>query len=107
MKIRKSTMALLAAVMILPMLEAADTDTTLQRGQPKTQEQRTKDRAARDNMTFDEMKAKMSASIEKRAAEVKIAQECVNNATTKEQLQACRPPKKIEKKQITKPKQHQ
>jgi len=99
MKMNKIATLFLATGLMSPLLMAVDTNTSTQMGQGKTQETRAKNRAVRDNMTFEEMKAKMSASIEKRVEAVKVAQECVNSATTKEQLQACKPQKKSKKSQ--------
>ncbi|MCX6052872.1 MAG: hypothetical protein NTZ60_10260 [Campylobacterales bacterium] len=45
------------------------------------------------NMSLEEMKTKLNSTIEKRIITLKGVQECANAATTKEQLQACRPKK--------------
>ena len=50
-------------------------------------------KGAGQNMSLEEMKTKLNSTIEKRIITLKGVQECANAATTKEQLQACRPKK--------------
>ncbi len=105
MKIKKITMALATVAMMAGFAQAADVNDTAvpmnQMGQGQMgqmgQGQSGKRQAMRDSMTFEQMKTKMTTNLEKRAVVVKTAQECVNSATTKEQLVECAPKKKSKK----------
>ncbi|MFA6137365.1 MAG: hypothetical protein WC667_04690 [Sulfurimonas sp.] len=118
MKMKKITMALAATAMMATFAQAADVNNTVapmgqmgqgqmgqmgqgqmgQMGQGQMgQGQSGKRQTMRDSMTFEQMKTKMTTNLEKRATVVKTAQECVNSATTKEQLVECAPKKKSKK----------
>jgi hypothetical protein len=90
MKMRKSAIALLATVMMASFVHAEDAAAP---AAPMGQGQMGKGPKA-NNMTFEEMKTKMSTNLEKRLAKLNAIKECVNAATTKEQLEVCAPKKK-------------
>ena len=50
-------------------------------------------RGAGQNMSLEDMKAKLNSNIEKRIVTLKGVQECANASTTKEQFRACKPKK--------------
>ncbi len=115
MKMKKITMALVTTVMTAAFAQAADVNATVvpmgqsqmgQMGQSQMgqgqmgqmgQGQSGKRQTMRDNMTFEQMKTKMTTNLEKRTVTIKTAQECVNKATTKEQLVECVPSRKSKK----------
>ncbi|MFA6192877.1 MAG: hypothetical protein WC665_11090 [Sulfurimonas sp.] len=108
MKIKNIGAALVATAMMVTFAQAEDVASGAvapmgqgQMGQGQMgqmgQGQRGKRQIARDNMTFEQMKTRMTTNLETRAVTIKTAQECVNKATTKEQLIECSPKRKSNK----------
>ncbi|MCX6077714.1 MAG: hypothetical protein NTW78_12630 [Campylobacterales bacterium] len=108
MKMKKITMALVATAMMATFTQAADVNAVAApvaqtpmgqmmgqgQGQMMGQGQSGRGQAMRDSMTFEQMKTRMTTNLEKRAVAIKTAQECVNKATTKDQLVECVPSRK-------------
>jgi len=90
MKIKNIAMVLLAATMLSSVVQADD-DEYEKKGKGYKKEQRQKNRESRQNMTIEEIKAKMNANVEKRIKKLQSMQSCINNATTKQDIRACKP----------------
>ncbi|MFA6196934.1 MAG: hypothetical protein WC656_09865 [Sulfurimonas sp.] len=88
---KKSLMALLTTAMITSVIYAAEVATQTPPPPPPAAGQQGK--GAGQNMSLEDMKAKLNSNIDKRMAKLKAVQECANAATTKEQLVACKPKK--------------
>lgn len=90
-KMKKTLILLAATAMITSVVYAADVAAQTPPPPPPAAGQQGK--GAGQNMSLEDMKAKLNSSIEKRITNLKAVQECANAATTKEQLVACKPKK--------------